>query len=225
MASLRGWQLGETSDGKHLLAAARQYATEVGDPYFLDVVRLFIKEEQRHGSNLGRFLDLAGVERARSDWGDTLFRLVRYSIPRMEVWATPVVMVETHAMVYYNAIRRATKSPVLQRICTQILADEVPHIRFQSERLAILHRERSRWLHALTMCVHRLMFFGITLAIWIGHRRALRAGGYRFSRFWTAAWTRMRHAWRIMSPEYYRWEMQPSREVRPDELLASNLPG
>ncbi len=147
-ASLRGWQLGETSDGAHLLAAARNYAVKVGDPDFVEAVRLFIHEEQRHGGNLGRFLDLAGVERARSDWGDTLFRLVRYSIPSMEVWATPVVMVETHAMIYYGAIRRATLSPVLRRICEQILADEVAHIRFQCERLAILHRRHPRWLRA-----------------------------------------------------------------------------
>src|SRR5579862_8651907 len=78
-ASLRGWQLGETSDGAHLLAAARNYAAKVTDPDFVEAVRLFIKEEQRHGGNLGRFLDLAGVRRARSDWGDTLFRFVRYS--------------------------------------------------------------------------------------------------------------------------------------------------
>src|SRR5947209_2311214 len=33
--SLRGWQLGETSDGAHLLAAARNYAATVNDPAFL----------------------------------------------------------------------------------------------------------------------------------------------------------------------------------------------
>jgi hypothetical protein len=80
-ASLCGWQLGETSDGSHLLAAARPNAAAVGDPDFLAAARLFIAEEQRHGSNLGRFLDLAGVERAGSDWGDTLFRAVRYALP------------------------------------------------------------------------------------------------------------------------------------------------
>jgi hypothetical protein len=214
-ASLRGWQLGETSDGAHLLAAARNYAAKVADPDFPEAVRLFIKEEQRHGGNLGRFLDLAGVPRARSDWGDTLFRFVRYSVPSMEVWATPVVMVETHAMIYYNAIRRATRSPVLRRICEQILADEVAHIRFQCERLAILHRRRAGWLRVLVLAAHRLMFAAVTLAVWAGHRRALRAGGYRFSRFWRAAWGRMRHAWRIMAPKSYRWVEQPSPTPAP----------
>src|SRR5258705_13722384 len=34
--SLRGWQLGETSDGSHLLAAAANYAAKLDDPGFLD---------------------------------------------------------------------------------------------------------------------------------------------------------------------------------------------
>src|SRR5687767_9803155 len=76
--SLRGWQLGETSDGAHLLAAARKYAEAIGDPEFVDAVQAFIREEQRHGETLGRWLDLAGVPRATKDWGDTVFRCARY---------------------------------------------------------------------------------------------------------------------------------------------------
>jgi hypothetical protein len=203
--SLRGWQLGETSDGSHLLAAATHYAKTIGDPEFVEAVRLFIAEEQRHGAALGRFLDLAGVSRARSDWGDSLFRRVRYALPRMEIWATPVVMVETHALVYYNALRHATASPVLRAICGQILADEIPHIRFQCERLAILHRHRSRWARWLTIRFQRLFFAAITLAVWVGHRRALRAGGYGFGRFWRTVWRKMNVAWRAMAPEAYAW--------------------
>jgi hypothetical protein len=212
-ASLRAWQLGETSDGRHLLAAARRYADRIGDADFIDAVAGFIKEEQRHGELQGRFLDMAGVPRKLSDWGDSLFRAARYLFPSMEVWATPVVMVETHALIYYNAIRRATNCPVLRAICEQILSDEVKHVRFQCERLAILHRHRPRWLHWLTMRLHRVFFAGVTLAIWIGHRRALRAGGYGFGRFWRSAWTRMRHAWSIMDPRGYAWSEEPTPAV------------
>ena len=204
--SLRAWQLGETSDGSHLPAAARRHAAAVGDPAHVDAVRLFIAEERRHGADLSRFLDLAGVERATSHWGDSLFRAVRYATPGMEAWATPVVMVETHAMLYYAAVRRATGSPVLRAVCTRILADEVPHIRFQCERLALLHRGRSRWLRLATAAAHRVLFAAVTLAIWCGHRRALRAGGYDLRRFVREAWSRMRAAWRAMDPDGYRWD-------------------
>jgi len=225
--SLRGWQLGETSDGSHLMTAARSYAAKVGDPDFVDAIRLFIQEEQRHGHNLGRFLDLAGVERAKSDWGDSLFRMIRYSIPSMEVWVTPVVMVETHAIIYYGAIRRASNSTVLRQICEQILADEVPHIRFQCQRLATLHKTRAAWLRTITMIVHRLMFAGITIAVWTGHKRALQAGGYNFASFWNSAWGKMRHAWRMMPPHRYatlahlsrsdKWA--PGPELKPENSL------
>ena len=56
------------------------------------------------------------------------------------------------------------------------------------------------------MAAHRCLFAGITLAIWIGHKKALRAGGYDFAEFWRSAWGRMTHAWRAMSPAGYAWE-------------------
>lgn len=216
--SLRAWQLGETSDGAHLVSLAERYAERQNDPDFVAAIRLFIAEEQRHGETLGRFLDLTGVERATADVGDSLFRVARAMLSRMEVWATVVVMVETHAMLYYNAIRQATGSAVLRAICEQILADEVPHLRFQCERLAILHRRRPAWLRGLTLLGHRGLFLVVTLAIWLGHRRALRAGGYGFGRFWRQAWGKMRVAWRAMAPAGYQWEETAAVEVVPSSL-------
>jgi hypothetical protein len=125
----------------------------------------------------------------------------------MEVWTTPVVMVETLAMIYYNAVRRATGSPVLREICTQILVDEVPHVAFQCERLAILLRRRSRFGYGLTMLCHRLFFLVVVLLVWTGHRKALRAGGYRWRHYWRAAWAKMATAWRHMDPRPYLWTL------------------
>lgn len=201
--SLQAWQRGETSDGRHLRAAAARYAEQVGDPDYLTAIEFFIREEQRHGELLGRFLDLAGPGRVYADWGDRLFRAARYCLTNMEVWTTPVVMVETLALVYYNAIRRSTGSALLQAICAQILADEIPHLRFQCERLAILFRGRSRLGFALTMLLHRLGFLGVVALVWIGHRQALRAGGYGWRRYWRAAWDRMNACWRRMDPRRY----------------------
>jgi hypothetical protein len=201
--SLRAWQLGESSDGAHLRAAARRFAEKTNDSDFTLAIDQFIAEEQRHGATLGAYLERAGVTLKNSDWGDTLFRAFRYCLPNMETWTTPVVMVETHALLYYNAIRHATKCPVLQRICKQILADEIPHLQFQCERLAQMYGDRPRWLYVLTMLLHRLFFAGITLAIWAGHRRALLAGGYPFRRFWSCAWTKMSHMWGKMDPAQY----------------------
>jgi hypothetical protein len=203
--SLKAWQLGETSDGARLLRTAEKHAARIGDPGFVDAIRLFIAEEQRHGETLGLFLDAAGVPRAQRNLGDSVFRVFRHFLARMEVWATVVVVIEVHAMLYYAAIRRATGSAVLRRICQQILRDEVPHIRFQCERLAIIRHRRWRAFRWLTAGAQRVLFVGITLAIWADHRRALRAGGFTFRRFWRSARAQMGRAWRLMKPEGYRW--------------------
>lgn len=209
--SLQAWQLGETSDGSHLLSAAKSYAAVTGDQQFIDVVRYFIKEEQRHGEMLGRFLDSAGVPRVEHNWGDSLFRTVRYAFSNMEVWATPVLMVETMALIYYRAIRDATRSRVLKAICEQVLHDEVAHIRFQYERLAILHRSRKALPLALTYLAQRILFFAVCTAVWLGHHRAFRAGGYGFMRYWKSAWKKMNYAWLHMNPQRYCFEKAPEK--------------
>jgi hypothetical protein len=203
--SLQGWQLGETSDGRHLLAAMRRFAERIGDPDYVEAVACFIREEQRHGESLGRFLDLAGVGRRSRDWGDTLFRAARYCLRSPEVWTTPVVMVETLATVYYDSIRRATRSAVLRAVCRRILADEGPHLRFQCERLATLYRGRPRAIFYLAMLAHRIAFALIVVLVWIGHRRALRAGGYGWQRYWRKSWDRMAACWRLSDPRRYEW--------------------
>ena len=213
--SLQAWQLGETSDGNHLRAAAALHSARVGDPDLPDAIDLFIREEQQHGELLGRFLDLAGVGRVKADWGDSLFRAARYCVTDMEVWTTPVVMVETLAVVYYNAIRLATDSPVLRAVCTQILADEGPHIRFQCERLAALLRNRRPWGRWVTMLCQRLFFVAVVVLVWMGHRRALRAGGYGWGRYWRAAWSKMNAAWRMMDPRRVRLAGGARRRLNP----------
>lgn len=208
--SLQAWQLGETSDGRHLLAAANRYAIATADPDFLDVVRLFIAEEQYHGETLGQFLDSQGAPRIKKNWGDTLFRKLRYFIPNLELWTTAVIVVETLALVYYRAVMQASTSPVLQTICRQILRDEVYHLRFQYERLAQIQSHRRPWPRFFTFLVQYALFFGTTLLVWIGHHRLLKAGGYPFFRYWRAAWNRMHFHWRRLRNLHRDQLVQPS---------------
>src|SRR5688572_9507202 len=107
LPSIQAWQLGETSDGRHLRLAAARHAYATGDPAFADAVEYFIREEQRHGEALGQFLDRIGAPRIRSNWGDSAFRAFRYARPSMELCTTVLIMVETMALVFYAALRRA----------------------------------------------------------------------------------------------------------------------
>ena len=186
-ASVQDFQLGESSEGLNLLRAARAYAARAGDPAYEEAIRLFVREEQRHAGDLARFLTLAGVPLLSKSWTDAVFRFLR-RLAGLEQFLTVLVTAEMIGKVYYQALRRATGSPVLRRLCDQLLRDEIKHIRFHTERLALMRRGRPRWRLFLTRLGHRVFFGGTCLVAWWAHRKALRAGGYGFSRFWQETW-------------------------------------
>lgn len=181
--SLKAWQLGETSDGSHLLRATRRHANRINDPLYVDAVKLFIKEEQKHGSNLGRYIDAIGEERTKKDWGDTLFRKVRYLNTSMELWTIAVIIVESAAQVFYQCLHDATECELLKTICRDIILDEALHIKFQNERMAIIFKEKRFYNRVLSMLFYGTLFFGTVHAIWFGHRKVFKAGGVEFSEF------------------------------------------
>jgi len=181
--SLKAWQLGETSDGQHLLAAARRYAARIDDPDYVEAVKLFIKEEQKHGRNLGAYIDRIEEQRVQKDWGDTLFRKVRYLNTSMELWTIAVIIVESAAQVFYQALHDATECPLLRSICNDILIDEAHHIKFQNERLWVIFQGKGFYNKALSLLLYSFLFFGTIHAIWFGHRRALKAGGVGHAEF------------------------------------------
>jgi hypothetical protein len=207
--SVQEFQLGESSEGKNLVTAARRYAMRAGDPVYVDALRLFIAEEHRHARDLGRFLDLAGVDRAATAWPDTVFRWLRRRAG-LETSIVVLVTAEIIAKVYYAALREATGSRLLRRLCDQILADEVAHVHFQTERLAILRRDLPRWRVATRQGVHQFLMFGTCFVVWHKHGKAMRAGGFGFRRFWRETWLEMRDALSRSDPASYQ---QP--EVRP----------
>ncbi len=181
--SLKAWQLGETSDGKHLLAAANKYAKKIGDDNYVQSVKLFIKEEQKHGNNLGKYIDLIGDKRVKKDWGDTLFRKLRYFNTSMELWTVTVIIVESAAQVFYQALHDASNCNLLKSICNDILIDEAHHIKFQNERLFTIFHKKSFYIKAFSVTWYCLLFFGTIHAVWLGHRKALKAGGINKSEF------------------------------------------
>lgn len=174
LKSLQAWQLGETSDGAHLLAAARKYARAQNDYLYPVAVGLFIKEEQKHGNNLGRYLDLIGEKRIKKDWGDTLFRKIRYFNSSMELWTLAVITVESVAQIFYQALKDATDCPLLREICDDILIDEERHIDFQTERMLAIYRTHNAFTRPVFFHAYRFFFFATASTVWLAHRKVLR---------------------------------------------------
>lgn len=181
-ASLQDFQLGEQSEGRHLLRRAAAHAARVGDPHYEEAVALFIAEEQRHARDLGRVLSHEGIPLLQRSRLDGVFRLLR-RLAGLELMLVVLLTAEAIGMVYYLAIRRASRSALLRRLCDQLSRDEVQHLRFHAERLARLRSGRSRWRVGLACRWHRALLWGTCVLVWCKHRQALRAGGLTFGRF------------------------------------------
>jgi hypothetical protein len=183
LPSLQAWQLGETSEGKHLIAASTKYAHAIGDLPYIDAVKLFIKEEQKHGNNLGMYLDRIGQPRVTKNWGDSLFRRVRYFNTNMETWTLAVVVVESTAQIFYQSLKDATNCDLLKQICNDILIDEAYHITFQTERLAIIYDGKNNFSKAWRRIFYKYFFYMTATLVWIGHRKLFKAGGNSFDSY------------------------------------------
>ncbi len=201
--SLREFQQGEGLEGGHFFRCVRDHAERSGDLDYVVAHRLFMAEEQRHARDLARFLALAGIPLLASR--SRLNRLFCWCGSRggIELTVAIIAEVEVVAAVYYAALRKASGSAVLRQLCAQILRDEKQHIRFQSERLAILRRGRPTLLLALTHALDVLLFVAALLVCWCGHRQVLRAGGLDLVRFWRAARSAFRAAAQQKDPREY----------------------
>jgi hypothetical protein len=213
--SLQAWQLGETSDGAHLIHAATLYASRINDPYYVQAVQLFIKEEQKHGNNLGKYLDAIYQPRISNNWGDTLFRKIRYFNTSMEIWTLAVITVESAAQVFYQALKNATNCKLLQQICTDILIDEAYHIHFQAERMAIIFKSKSVGTKIISRYFYPVFFFATSLVVWFAHKKLFKAGGTGFSKYMRSMQSKYRktlHAvalskrWVVPSPQTKKFQ-------------------
>jgi len=206
--SLQAWQLGETSEGKHLIAASSKYANKIGDPEYIDAVKLFIKEEQKHGNNLGRYLDGIGQTRISKNWGDSLFRKVRYYNTNMELWTLAVIVVESTAQIFYQALKEATGCRLLQDICTDILIDEAYHITFQTERLAIIYHGKTAFSKTWRNLFYKSFFFLTSCVVWFAHSKLFMAGGNTFESFTKKMILKYRKTIKTItaSQDQYIWE-------------------
>jgi hypothetical protein len=180
LPSLQAWQLAETSDGENLIKAATRYAWRISDTDYVDAVKLFIKEEQKHGDHLGRYLDAIKQPRIKKNWGDSMFRKARHFSTSMEAWTLAVIVVESTAQIFYQALKDATDCQLLKQICTDILIDETYHITFQTERLAVIFDNRTAAGRTWRKWYYQYFFYATAAVVWFAHKKLFKAGGNTF---------------------------------------------
>lgn len=214
-ASLREFQAGESSEGKHLYRNAQLYADRTGDRDYVSAIGLFIAEEQRHARDLGRFLKLNGIPLVQTTFTDRVFRRMRGITRSLEISIAVLITAEIIAKPHYAAIRNATNSTILRRICDQLLRDEVRHVEFQAERLAILRAGRGRFRKTITAALQRFLFLGTVLIVWLLHRRALRRGEVSFLSWWQDNWREFNSAFAAKVSEPGLCASNPREPHRP----------
>lgn len=178
--SLRQFQLGESSDGLHLLQYAREFGAKTGDPWLGEAMALFIQEENRHSHWLGEFLRAQGEPLLKRHWVDSIFRLIRKPLG-FGLMVGVLVCAEVVAVPYYTAVRRASRSEWLRAICWRLLRDEAHHLRFQATNLGAAWR---RWRFVpLFRKAHQALMIVTCAVVWRDHGTVLRAGGFGFGGF------------------------------------------
>ncbi|MFF2479513.1 hypothetical protein [Paenibacillus sp. NPDC058071] len=180
--SIQQFQLGESSEGRHLLFQARAYAERSGDYAYLEAITAFIREEQRHARDLGQFMKVQQIPLIRAHWVDGVFRKLR-KFAGLELSVTVLITAEIIAKVYYEALKNCTKSPALRGLCDQILRDENKHVEFQSLTLRKLAAKQGAIRHFLSRAFHRILFEGTILVVWRQHRKVFKTGGFGVLRY------------------------------------------
>jgi hypothetical protein len=186
--SIGTFQLGEYSEGKHLRARAGERGEAVGDPALADATLRFIKEEQNHAFLLARFMRRHGLPLRSRAFTDDVFRRLR-SRAGYELSITVLVVAEMIAMVYYRALRDATGSALLRAICRKILRDELQHLAYQGERIAEARAGTSPAALALKRGLHRFLYVGTLVVVWLDHAPVLRRRYRSFRRYRAEAMT------------------------------------
>lgn len=176
--SVRRFQLGESGDGKQLLAKA----AAAGDPEYLEAAKLFVGEEQQHATLLLRLLGYLGGEPMRKHWSDAVFvRLRRLMGLRTELMVLTVA--EVVALSYYGGLAASGPDSVVRAVAARIVDDEHQHVRFQQQRLQAGFARSGVAARLLAFVLWWCVAIGATTVVAYDHGRLLDAIGYRRTRF------------------------------------------
>jgi hypothetical protein len=172
--SLSHFQLGETGEGKILIAGARRQVSD--DIDYIEALKLFVAEEGEHARLLERLVNRFHGRLVRHHWTHASFRMVRRALGfKFEIQL--LVIAELVGTAYYRLLSLRTKDFVLEQTCSLLLRDEAQHIAFHAEWLGNF---MARLLPLETACwaiQFQLLFSLAARVAWIDHGRALRAAG------------------------------------------------
>lgn len=180
--SIKAFQIGEGSEGKHLWKTVVKFSEKSGYTRYREIMRWFIIEENRHSNTIKRYMNAYGIPTAKHLWIDNVFRLMRKP---MGIGCEVIVLVtaEMIALSYYDALAKATRSKQLKIICDQMLHDELRHVVLQSDTLRRLSQRRNKLTNQIVRAVRKILMRATAFVVWRKFRSLFVAGGYSYQDF------------------------------------------
>lgn len=175
--SIKAFQIGEGSDGKHLMMVVKSFAEKTNYSDYPKIMDWFILEENRHSQTLKKFMDIYGIETVKKLWIDNVFRGLR-KLMGLECEIIVLVTAEMIALSYYDALADATDSKLLKDICTQMLNDELKHIVLQSDTLGRISYGRNEILNYIIRAERKILMNITSSVVWCKYKEVFRKGKY-----------------------------------------------
>jgi hypothetical protein len=180
--SMAVFQLCEQPEGTSLLRSARRFAEKHDAAQLTRITELFVNEQQRHATLLRIFMEDHGIPCRQTALTDFVFCCLR-RIGRYEMRLHVLLAAELIANVYYRALESVTGCQRLKVLCRTLVADELAHIGLESQLLLTLRSRRPALVRAGARWFHQGFFKCAGGAVYLSHRKVLRAAGYNIGSF------------------------------------------
>ncbi len=180
--SIKAFQLGEGSQGKHLTKVVEEYAKKTNYKDYPEIMKWFIIEENRHSQTLKKFMEIYNIKPVQKLSVDNIFRILR-KLMGIECEVIVLVTAEMVALSYYTALSNSTGSTLLKTICTQMLNDELKHVVLQSATLHRISKNRNKTTNNIIRFIRKILM-NLTVFV-VGHKfkNLFLKGGYSYKEF------------------------------------------
>lgn len=180
--SIRAFQIGEGSEGKHLLKRVEKFASKTDYKEYKEIMKWFVMEENRHSQTLKKYMEIYEIKPVNKLWIDKIFRILRKTMG-LECEVIVLVTAEMIALSYYTALSNATNSNLLKTICSQMLNDELRHIVLQSDTLYRISKNRNKIINQLIRNIRKILMNGTVFVVWHKYKDLFIKGDFEYKKF------------------------------------------
>ena len=178
--SLAIFQLGESGGGT-IIEQARHSDLGGIDEHFVNAMRLFVREENRHADILARCVEMLGGRLIRKNWTARLFVASRRLLGlRMKVMV--LLAAELVGLCYYHLLASAMPPCQIRTLLSELVSDERAHLRFHCCFLNA--QTRSTWRRVIFVMAWRTTIVVAAAAVLLDHRPAIRDLGIDAGVIW-----------------------------------------